>query len=31
MGVVLRGGRVVPGDPVTVDLPPGPHVPLERV
>jgi MOSC domain-containing protein YiiM len=31
MGVVLRGGRVVPGDPVAVDLPPGPHVPLERV
>jgi MOSC domain-containing protein YiiM len=31
MGVVLRGGRVVPGDPVAVDLPPRPHVPLERV
>jgi MOSC domain-containing protein YiiM len=31
MGVVLRGGRVVPGDPVAVDLPPEPHVPLERV
>ena len=31
MGVVLRGGRVVPGDPVAVDLPPGPYVPLERV
>jgi MOSC domain-containing protein YiiM len=31
MGVVLRGGRVVSGDPVTVDLPPEPHRPLERV
>ena len=31
MGVVLRGGPVIPGDPVAVDLPPGPHVPLERV
>jgi MOSC domain-containing protein YiiM len=31
MGVVLRGGPVRPGDPVTVALPPGPHLPLERV
>lgn len=31
MGVVLRGGRVGPGDPVAVELPPPPHVPLEKV
>lgn len=31
MGVVLRGGWVAAGDPVTVDLPPGPHRPLDRV
>jgi MOSC domain-containing protein YiiM len=31
MGVVLRGGPVRPGDPVTVELPPPPHVPLDRV
>ncbi|MDI6098264.1 transcription elongation factor [Actinoplanes sp. NEAU-A12] len=31
MGVVLRGGAVRPGDAVTVELPPGPHGPLERV
>jgi MOSC domain-containing protein YiiM len=31
MGVVLRGGPVRPGDPVTVELPPLPHVPLDRV
>lgn len=31
MGVVLRGGPVRPGDLVTVELPPGPHVPLDRV
>lgn len=31
MGVVLRGGPVRPGDPVTVELPPLPHEPLDRV
>jgi hypothetical protein len=31
MGVVLRGGPVRPGDPVTVELPPPPHLPLDRV
>ncbi|MBO3738269.1 MOSC domain-containing protein [Actinoplanes flavus] len=31
MGVVLRGGVIRPGDPVAVELPPGPHGPLERV
>ncbi|WP_229072137.1 MOSC domain-containing protein [Actinoplanes sp. DH11] len=31
MAVVLRGGPVRPGDPVTVELPPGPHGALERV
>ena len=31
MGVVLRGGPVRPGDPVTVDVPPAPHAPLDRV
>jgi MOSC domain-containing protein YiiM len=31
MGVVLRGGVVRPGDPVTVDLPPAPHEALDRV
>ncbi|GIF00221.1 MOSC domain-containing protein [Paractinoplanes rishiriensis] len=31
MGVVLRGGVVRPGDAVTVQLPPLPHVPLDRV
>ncbi|GAB2593299.1 hypothetical protein Aab01nite_36380 [Paractinoplanes abujensis] len=31
MTVVLRGGAVRPGDPITVELPPGPHVPLDRV
>jgi MOSC domain-containing protein YiiM len=31
MGVVLRGGRIRPGDPVSVDLPPEPHLPLQRV
>ena len=31
MGVVLRGGAIRPGDAVTVELPPGPHGPLERV
>ncbi|WP_436522709.1 MOSC domain-containing protein [Actinoplanes sp. HUAS TT8] len=31
MGVVLRGGPIRPGDPVAVELPPGPREPLERV
>lgn len=31
MGVVLAGGEVRPGDPVSVELPQGPHRPLERV
>lgn len=31
MGVVLTGGEVRPGDPVRVELPAGPHRPLERV
>jgi MOSC domain-containing protein YiiM len=31
MGVVLRGGRIRPGDQVVVELPPPPHLPLERV
>lgn len=31
MGVVLRGGIVRPGDPIAVELPPLPHVALDRV
>ena len=31
MGVVVTGGPVRPGDPITVDLPAGPHLPLDRV
>ncbi|KUJ68769.1 hypothetical protein ACZ90_16840 [Streptomyces albus subsp. albus] len=31
MSVVRRGGVVRPGDPVAVELPAGPHRPLERV
>ena len=31
MAVVLAGGEVRPGDPVRVELPPGPHRPLEPV
>ncbi len=31
MGVVHAGGEVRPGDPVWVELPPGPHRRLERV
>jgi hypothetical protein len=31
MGVVLRGGPIRPGDAITAELPPQPHVPLERV
>ena len=31
MAVVLRGGAVRAGDPISVELPPLPHVPLDRV
>ena len=31
MGVVLSGGTVRPGDPITAELPPVPHDPLDRV
>jgi len=31
MAVVLRGGPIRSGDPVTAELPPHPHAPLERV
>jgi MOSC domain-containing protein YiiM len=31
MGVVERGGTVVPRDIIRVELPPGPHIPLDRV
>lgn len=31
MGVVVAGGTVQPGDPVTVKLPVEPHRALERV
>ncbi len=31
MGVVVAGGEVRPGDRVRVELPPGPHRPLEKV
>lgn len=31
MSIVLAGGGVRPGDPVLVELPPGPHRPLEPV
>lgn len=31
MGIVREGGVVRPGDSVTVDLPTGPHRPLDRV
>jgi MOSC domain-containing protein YiiM len=31
MSVVVSGGVVRPGDPVTVELPDGPHLPLEIV
>ena len=31
MGIVRRGGDVVPGDPISVELPPEPHRRLERV
>ncbi len=31
MAIVLVGGEVRPGDPITVELPPEPHQPLEPV
>jgi MOSC domain-containing protein YiiM len=31
MGIVIAGGQVRPGDPITVELPAAPHVPLEPV
>ena len=31
MGVVLTGGKVRPGDEIRAELPPPPHLPLERV
>ncbi|CRK61028.1 Uncharacterized protein conserved in bacteria [Alloactinosynnema sp. L-07] len=31
MGVVLRGGRVGPGDAIRAEIPSLPHLPLERV
>jgi MOSC domain-containing protein YiiM len=31
MTIVLAGGTVRPGDPIAVELPPEPHLPLERV
>jgi MOSC domain-containing protein YiiM len=31
MGVVVTSGEVLPGDEITVELPPPPHAPLDRV
>jgi MOSC domain-containing protein YiiM len=31
MGIVLAGGIVRPGDPIEIDLPLHPHLPLEPV
>ena len=31
MGVVERGGTIVPRDTIRIELPPGPHIPLDRV
>lgn len=31
MSVVVRGGRIRPGDLIVVELPRGPHYPLDRV
>ncbi|MFN2204936.1 MAG: MOSC domain-containing protein, partial [Candidatus Promineifilaceae bacterium] len=31
MGIVLTGGIVRPGDPIEIELPPQPHLPLEPV
>ena len=31
MGIVLAGGDIAPGDSISVDLPPEPHRPLEKI
>lgn len=31
MGIVLQGGEVRPGDVIRAELPPLPHIPLDRV
>ena len=31
MGIVEHGGAVLPGDTIRIELPPGPHLPLDRV
>jgi MOSC domain-containing protein YiiM len=31
MGIVVSGGKICPGDKITVSLPPEPHEPLDRV
>jgi MOSC domain-containing protein YiiM len=31
MAVVVQGGQVQPGDPISIELPPTPHHPLEPV
>lgn len=31
MGLVHAGGEVLLGDPISVELPPSPHMPLTRV
>ncbi len=31
MGIVIVGGEVKPGDSIRVELPPEPHIPLDRV
>jgi MOSC domain-containing protein YiiM len=31
MSIVLAGGDVRPGDPIEIELPPPPHLPMERV
>jgi MOSC domain-containing protein YiiM len=31
MGIVAKSGTIRPGDAITIELPPAPHVKLERV
>jgi MOSC domain-containing protein YiiM len=31
MGIVLTGGEIRPEDPIRLELPPEPHLPLEPV
>ncbi len=31
MSIVLTGGDIRPGDPIEIELPPPPHLPMERV